>query len=256
MRIFISALALLPALALGASALDGTWKLRVGSMKAMGRPDSRLILDGMYSCASCVPAIDNVPADGAFHAVKGHAYYDDIRVSIKGPSEIEIATQRAGKPVSTTTYTVSADGHSVRGRFTDYTGRAPASGSFTAKRVGHAPAGAHAASGSWLLQGLTEVNEAASVYTYLMTADGFTMKSNGQSYEAKFDGRQYPILGDPGGTRVLLKKIDDHTVHETDYRQGEVVDEVRLSASGNTLRMTDRNVAHGQTMTMTFDRVP
>ena len=256
MRIVISALALLPALAFGGSALDGTWKLRVGSMKAMGRPDSRLIVNGMYSCASCVPAIENVPADGAFHAVKGHAYYDDIRVSIKGPSEIEITTQRAGKPVSTTTYTVSADGHTARGRFTDYTGRAPASGSFTAKRVGHAPAGAHAASGSWLLQGLTEVNEAASVYTYLMSADGFSMKSNGQSYEAKFDGRQYPVVGDPGGTRVLLKKIDENTVHETDYRQGEVVDEVRLSASANTLKMTDRNVAHGQTMTMTFDRVP
>jgi hypothetical protein len=256
MRIAISALALLPAVALGASALDGSWKLRVGSMKATGRPDSRLIINGTYSCASCVPAIDGVPADGAYHRVAGHAYYDEIRVTIRGPSEIEITTQRDGRRVASTSYTVSADGHTCTGRFTDYTGSAPATGSFTAKRVGHAPAGAHAASGSWLLQGLTEVNEAASVYTYLMTADGFTMKSNGQSYEAKFDGRQYPIVGDPGGTRVLLKKIDDHTVHETDYRQGKLVDEVRLSASGNTLKMIERNVAHGQTMTMTFDRLP
>jgi hypothetical protein len=256
MRIAISALALLPAVALGASALDGTWKLRVGSMKATGRPDTRLIVNGTYSCTSCVPAIDGVPADGAFHAVKGHAYYDEIRISIRGPSEIAITTQRGGKPVAMTTYTVSPDGHTCTGRFTDYTGSTPASGSFTAKRVGHAPAGAHAASGSWLLQGLTEMNEAASVYTYLMSADGFSMKSNGQSYEAKFDGKQYPIAGDPGGTRVVLRKIDEHTVQETDYRMGEVVDEVRLSASGNILRMTDHNVAHGQTMTMTFDRQP
>ena len=176
MRIAISALALLPALAFGGSALDGTWKLRVGSMKATGRPDSRLIVNGKYSCASCVPAIDKLPADGAFHPVSGHAYYDEIRVSIRGPNEIEVTTQRGGKPVAMTVYTVSADGHTSTGRFTDYTGTVPATGSFTARRVGQAPAGAHAASGSWLLQGLTEVNEAASVFTYQMSADGFSSR--------------------------------------------------------------------------------
>jgi hypothetical protein len=100
------------------------------------------------------------------------------------------------------------------------------------------------------------MNEEARLYTYLMTADGFSMKSNGQGYEAKFDGKQYPVVGDPGGTRVVLRKIDEHTVHETDYRRGEVVDEVRLSVSGDTLKMTDHNLAHGQTMTLIFDRQP
>jgi len=256
MRIALSVLAFAPALALAGSALDGTWKLRVSSMKASGRPDSRLVVDGTYSCASCVPALDKVPADGAFHTVSGHAYYDQIRVRVLGPQVLEVTTQRGGRPVSMTTYTVSPDGHTLTGQFTDSTGSMPATGSFIEKRVGPAPAGAHPASGEWLLHGLTEMNDAARLYTYAMTADGFSMKANGQSYTAKFDGQQYPVVGDPGGTRVVLRRIDDHTVHETDYRQGEVVDEVRLSASGNTLKMTDHNLAHGQTMTLIFDRQP
>jgi hypothetical protein len=258
MRIALSllALAFAPALALAGSALDGTWKLRIGSMKATGRPDSRMVVDGTYSCSSCVPALENVPTDGAFHTVSGHAYYDEIRVRVLGPSVLEVTTQRGGHPVSMTTYTVSADGRTLTGRFTDSTGTMPATGSFIERRVGRAVAGAHPASGQWLLHGLKDMNDAARLFTYAMTVDGFSMRSNGQSYDAKFDGRKYPVIGDPGGTQVVLRRIDDHTVHETDYRQGEVVDEVRLSASGDTLRMTDHNVAHRQTTVMMLDRQP
>ena len=66
-----------------------------------------------------------------------------------------------------------------------------------------------------------------------MTADAFSMQSNGQSYSAKFDGKQYPVTGDPGNTQVVLKKIDDRTVEETDYRQGKVVDEIQIAAAAD-----------------------
>jgi len=256
MRIAIPALALLPAVALAGSPLDGTWKLRAGSVKTTGKPDSRVVVDGLYSCASCVPALEKVPADGTFHKVSGHAYYDAIRVRVVSASAIEITLQRGGRPAAMTTYTVSDDGHTIQGRFTDYSGTVPATGSFSERRVGAAPPGAHLTSGAWLIKGLADFNDAASVSSYRMTSDGFSMKMNGLSYDAKFDGKQYPVVGDPGGTLVTLKKINDHTVLEADYRQGRLVEEVRLSATGDTLKLTDRNVAHGQTMTMIFDRHP
>jgi hypothetical protein len=256
MRIAFAAFALLPAVVLAGSALDGTWKMRPNSVKVSGKPDSRVIEGGAYSCSSCVPAIDKLPADGAYHKVAGHAYYDEMKVTILSPTAIEIATQRDGKPASVTSYTLSADGNTANGKFTDYSGSAPATGMFTEKRVGPAPAGAHATSGAWLPQAVSSANDALSIVVYAMTADGFSMKANGQSYEAKFDGKQYPVTGDPGGTKVTLKKIDDHTVQESDYRQGKEVDEIHLAASGNALELTDKDLVHGQTTNMTFDKQP
>ena len=89
-----------------------------------------------------------------------------------------------------------------------------------------------------------------------MTADAFSMQSNGQSYNAKFDGKQYPVTGDPGNTKVALKKLDERTVEETDYRQGKVVDEIHIAAAadGKTVHLTDKDVAHGQTTTVIFDK--
>jgi len=89
-----------------------------------------------------------------------------------------------------------------------------------------------------------------------MTTDGFQMHWNGQSYDAKFDGKEYPITNDPGKTTVSLKKIDSSTVEETDHRQGKVVDEYRLTVSkdGKTIAVRDKDVAHGQEATYTLDK--
>jgi hypothetical protein len=93
---------------------------------------------------------------------------------------------------------------------------------------------------------------------YRMTPDGLQMHWNGQSYDAKFDGKEYPIVGDPGKTTVSLHKIDAGTVEETDHRQGKVVDEIRLvtAKDGKTIAVTDKDVAHGQTTTYTLEKQP
>jgi len=58
-------------------------------------------------------------------------------------------------------------------------------------------------------------------------------------------GKEYPIVGDPGHTRVSLKRLDDNTVEEIDHRQGKVVDEIRLAAAkdGKTVQVTDKDMA-------------
>jgi hypothetical protein len=51
------------------------------------------------------------------------------------------------------------------------------------------------------------------------TADGLKMSDpNGNSYDAKFDGKDDPIQGDPGHTMVSLKRIGNDTIEETDWR--------------------------------------
>jgi len=255
MRTPVTALLLVPAVALAGSTLDGTWKTRIDSLNITGKPDTFLLADGTYSCASCNPAL-RVKADGMDHPVKGHAYYDSVTVKVINPNTVELTYHRAGKVSGQETVTVSADGQMLTDAFSNFDGTREVTGTYTEKRVAAGPAGAHAVSGDWLMNQLTAGNEALRTVDYQMTADGFRMSANGQSYDAKFDGREYPVVGDPGHTTVTLKRIAANSVEETDHRQGKVTDVIHLAtaADGRTLKVEDRDVAHGQTVTFTLDK--
>jgi hypothetical protein len=258
MRTLVATLLLVPAAALaGSSAFDGTWKMQPDSVKVSGKPDSYLLADGTYTCSSCNPAL-TVKADGAEHAVTGHAYYDSVTVKVVNPSTIEITYHRGGKVSGHDSLSVSADGKSYTDKFVNYDGTKEMNGSFTGKRVSAGPAGAHAISGEWLTEQLTAANDAATIVSYQLAGDHFKMSSNGQSYDAQFDGKEYAVVGDPGHTTVTLKRIAANTVEETDHRQGKVTDVIRLAtaADGKTIHVEDKDVAHGQTATMTLDKQP
>jgi hypothetical protein len=215
MKIVVCVLLLVPAIAIADGPFDGTWKTRVDSMKQTGKPDVFDVTQGMYHCSSCVPEI-KVKADGSDQSVTGHDYYDSVAVRVVSPTSLEIANKRAGKPAVTVSYSVSDGGAMLTGKFTDYTGTQAVNGTFTEKRVGAAPAGAHAASGSWQTDKLVDMADVGRAITYAMTADSLKMNWNGQSYEAKFDGKDYPVAGDPGKTVVSLKRVGSDTIEETD----------------------------------------
>lgn len=256
MRIPLTVLLLLPAAAFAASSpFDGTWKGRVDSVKVTGKPDVFAVADGMYTCSTCDPAI-KIKADGSEQKVTGHDYYDTLTVKVVDAKTVERTAKLAGKVTGVYTMSVSADGSTLNGKYTDYTGAKPATFAGTAKRVAAGPSGSHAVSGSWAPDKTTEANDAGNIVTYKMTADSFSMSANGQSYDAKFDGKEYPITGDPGHTTVTLKRLSANAVEETDHRQGKVTDVIHLAtaADGRTLTVEDQDVAHGQTSTFTLDK--
>jgi hypothetical protein len=150
--------------------------------------------------------------------------------------------------------TVSADGTTLTSRVTNHVGVQTVTDELTATRVAARPADSHPLSGSWVEQ--RHLGGDLRPVRYRMTAEGFQMRWNGQSYDAKFDGKEYPVGGDPGKTTVSLKKIDDATVEETDHRQGKVVDVIRLALArdGNTITVIDKDIAHGQTITYILEK--
>jgi hypothetical protein len=255
-RIITAALLLLPAVVLADSAFDGTWKQNMQSTRVMGRPEVLLLIDGEYTCSSCDPQL-KVKADGAVQPVSGHAYYDAVSVRVVSPTMVESTLMQGGKVSVRMTESVSADGTTLTTKFTNHSGQKVMSGETTAKRVAKGPAGSHAISGSWQQQ-QAQGNDTYRTMQLAMTADGFSWHQNGVGYDAKFDGKEYPVVGDPGHTSVTLKKIDANTVEEIDHRQGKVVDEIQIAAAkdGKTVEVTDRDLAHGQTVTFTLDKQP
>jgi hypothetical protein len=252
----ISALALLiPTIAMAQSPFDGTWKTRLDSIQISGKPDVYELSNGMYDCKSCVPPF-KIKADGTDQPVPGHDYVDHEAVKVTSPSSIEITDKLAGKLMATMTQTVSADGAKLTGMFTGYAGEKPVSGAYTEKRVGPGAAGAHAISGSWMQDSMANLSDAGLLILLQSTPNGLKMTANGQTTDAKFDGKEYPTSGDPGKTMVTLKKISATQIEETDRRGGKVFDVIvwTVAADGKTINLVDTDPQHGTKTTSILDK--
>ena len=205
--------------------IDGTWKADVATAKWDQKPDEYLIQGGKYDCKSCTPPV-SVPADGAFHPVTGHPYYDQLSIKVVDDKTVQQATRLKGRDTGGSTMKVSADGNTLGIDFKDTSiPNAPATtGHVDETRVAAAPAGANAVSGSWKPSKAQNVNAEALTTTFKVDGDTFHMSSpNGISYDAKLDGPPVPIKGDPAGTSAAVKKLSDGSYQETDTRGGKVV---------------------------------
>jgi len=249
---------LLPLAALADGPFDGTWVSREDSAVMDKKPYDISLAKGMWHNKAAVPPV-NVKADGTDQPVKGHTYFDTLAVRETGADVVETTAKKTGKVTGTSAYTVSADGKTLTIKWTDSTGSAPASGEAIFERVGKAPAGAHAVSGSWHAVKIQNLSATAKTVTFKGSADGLSMTNQtGQSYDAKFDGKQVAMAGDPGATMVSLKKVNDHTVVETDHRKGKVVevDTMTVSADGKTLKVDWDDKETGRKGTVTMDKSP
>jgi len=239
------------AIARAQSPFDGTWHLNASTAKFDPKPFTIYISQGWYHCVSCTPPYD-VQADGQFHPVAGEAF-DSESVTIVDPHTTSIVDQKGGKTIAEATVTVSADGKqlTIKGKNYPENGGPPQSSSFTGKRSGVLPAGVHATSGNWVAKGFTDT-EADLTFTYKTNGDELTMTDpNGDSYTAKFDGSDYPYKGSYQQDAVSLKRIDAHTIEETDKLNGKVIGISKMTVSGKTITIVEHDPQRDTTSTFT-----
>jgi hypothetical protein len=217
-----------------AGAIDGTWKADIDSVQFDQKPDEYLLKDGQYSCKSCVPSY-SVAADGAFHPVS-LPYADNVSVKVVDDHNVVRTAKKGGRQVGETKMTVSADGNTLNGSFTDSSvPSAPSTkGEYTEIRVGPVQAGAHLVSGQWKPSKLANFNAEALTTTYKVTGDEFHFSSpSGYSYDAKLGGPDVPIKGDIANTTASVKKLSDGSYEETDKRDGKVISVTTFGVGAN-----------------------
>ena len=249
MNRLLAVLLLAPATLFAQSAFDGTWRTDPQSTEYVGHQNFSL-QNGVYRCSTCVPKVE-VKADGQDHEVSGSPYYDTINVRTIDDHTVEIISKKGAKVTGTSKETASEDGQTLVTEFTFVTDSGQTgNGRYKSTRVGTAPNGAHKISGEWQPGKLESGSESVFTVTYKATDDGLSMSDlTGDSYAAKFDGKDYPYKGDPGTTTVSLKKIDANTIEETDKRNGKVITVIRLTVSpdGKTLSTTTEDKLAGVT---------
>jgi hypothetical protein len=247
----------IPAMAIAKSPFDGIWKTRLSSMQFSGKPDVVELNNGMYDCRSCVPPF-KIKADGTDQPVPDHDYLDHMAVTVTSPTTVEYVNKKAGKVEWKSTESVSADGSKLTGKFTNFVGDKPTTGEYTERRVAKGAPGAHMISGSWQQDAMPDISELARTVTYQSTPNGLKGLWNGLTTDAKFDGKEYPTVGDPGNTMVTLKKISDTQIEETDRRRGKVADVISyvVAADGKSMQVVDTDPQHGTKTTYILDKQP
>jgi len=230
---------------LAAEPFTGTWKVNLADAKFSQKPDKIELKNGTYSCLTCDPPV-TAKADGTDQPVTGHPSYDTENVKIVDDRTVQFTEKKAGKLVSQAKTTVSADGKTATTEFTGYpaSGGKPVTGTVMQKRVGGAPAGMHAVSGSWVMDKAENISDNGLTVTYEQSADGLKMTSpTGEHYDAKIDGKDYPYEGSPEADKVSLKRIGARGIEETVKRGGKVWSSAQMtvSADGKTIAI----VAHG-----------
>ncbi len=91
--------------------------------------------------------------------------------------------------------------------------------------------------------------------TLKSTPDGLSMDLPfyHESYEAKFDGKEYPVKGEAGGT-VSLRKVNDSTILETRKRDGKTIAVNEMTVQGNTMKVVSKDLSGSTMMSFTADR--
>jgi hypothetical protein len=256
MKKLLALLAMLPTLAFAQTPFDGSWVANLDTAQPSKRPHVYLLDKGMYSCTSCIPKI-KVKADGQDQKVSGSHYFDSVSIHAVDDNTVEEVDKKDGKVVYKDTSTVSNDGKTLTDKFEDDSESKPATGETILTRISNGPAGSHAISGSWRTEKLKNFSSNAMTVQYAGTADGLKMSdTNGLSYDAKFDGKDYPTEGDPGHTMVSLKKVDANTIEETDKRDGKVVAVIHMSvaADGKSMKLVINDKERNATSTYTLEK--
>ena len=236
--------------------IDGTWKGDVSSVKFEQKPDEFLLQNGKFDCKSCIPPV-TIAADGAYHPVTNHAYYDEESIKVVDDKTVQQSTRLKGRETGHATMTVGADGKTLTINWTDTSvANAKANtGSFVENRVASGPAGSHALSGSWTPAKIAAVNQEAITLTLKADADMLHMSApTGISYDAKLDGSPTPIKGDPAGATASVKRLSDNSYQETDTAGGKVVNVTTftLGADGK-LTLVSMDPRNGSKTTWTAD---
>jgi hypothetical protein len=236
-KLLLAIAVLAPAILFAQSPFDGTWKTDLDKSKFSQKPITFSTSNGTYDCSSCAPQI-NVKADGMDQPVTGQAY-DTIAVKEVDPHSIQVVTKKNGKTTLEQTRSTSDDGKTLHVKTTAHPPDSdkPVMSETELERIGTAPAGANATSGSWKIKKAKQ-EESGLLDTYKGGGNELTWSTpTGATWTAKMDGQDYPVKGVYAFDTVSLKQAGNSGIELSYKRGGQLieVDKITISPDGKTM---------------------
>lgn len=261
MKKLLLLLLLSPVSSLAQSPFDGGWVFAEDSIhqSTKPKPASYLVAKGSLRCSDCF-ASPEILADGRDQKVHATSYWDTVSARIVDTFTVEIVAKKAGKTMFTEIDTVSSDGATLTQVLKDTTEAQTVESETLSKRVAPAPSGTHVLSGSWLFYKKTKSKAAPNTpaISYRCTADGFSAWTPlGERYDAKFDGKFYPVQDDPGHTMTSVKLLSPTEVEITSKREEKIVSILHLTVmpDGKSIHAIFENKQNHNTSTYQLQKL-
>jgi len=254
MKVLLILLLIAPVGSFAQSPFDGKW---VVDPVLPQKPIEFLLAQGTFHCSGCIVNVD-VKADGLDHKVPAADYWDTLNVQALDSHTVEITAKKAGKTMLTEFDEISPDGETLTQLVTDTTEADPVTIETLFRRLEKPPPDAHLISGSWHAY-LIHRSDNGSVITYKCTPQGFSGETPlGEKFNARFDGKFYPVEDDPGHTLVSAKMLNPNEVELTHKRKDKIVSVSRMTADpdGKTLHVVFENKDTGAATNFDFHRQP
>lgn len=249
MKRLILLLLLSPAVSYGQGPFDGVWLFTPPLPK---EPAIYSLAKGMFRCSGCLANME-IKADGDDHKVAETDYWDTVNVQPVDAHTVLFIAKKVGKTMFTEIDTVSANGSELTQIVKDTTEASTVTIETHDRRIAKGPTDSHAVSGSWRAY-KTSRSRNGSISPYKCTGDGFSAETPlGENFNAKFDGKDYPVEDDPGGTTVSARLLSPDQVELTSKRKGQIVAIKQMSvAPGGMVIHVVLKDSEGETIT-TFD---
>jgi hypothetical protein len=239
------------------SPFDGTWIINSDTAQLPEKPQLYALAQGVFRCSSCVPKIE-IEANGQDQKVAGSSYFDTESVRIVDGYTVEFIAKKAGKTMFTEIDIVSPDGATLTQTVRDTTESEAVMIETLSRRVAKGTPGAHDLTGSWRAYKVHRSKNGATI-KYRCTKEGFSAETPlGERFDAKFDGKDYPVEDDPGHTTVSAKLLNASSVELTSKRGGKVVGVLHLSValSGEMIHAVFEDKESDATATYDMQRQP
>ena len=239
------------------SRFEGTWEMKMDTARFSGGAEAYLLDQGIYHCLTCVPRVD-VEMNGADQNVSGHPSFDSIAVRVKSANAVEFIMKKRGRPTFSCTETVSPSGNIMTEDFSDRPTSQPFTGKAVFVRRTRGTPGSHLLSGSWEMRTLTNLDGKGPTTSFQATKEGMKVTTGGSYFEAKFDGKDYPMQEDAGHSAVSLRMLRDGTIEEMDKQNGKIVRITRMTVSrdGQSMRVKSIDKQLGRISTYTSKKLP
>ena len=250
------ALLLSPVASLAQSPFDGTWIIDENAWLPK-QPQEYSLANGLFRSWGYTRK-EAIKADGNNHKVPEASYWDTVSVRELDAHTVEIVAKKAGKTTYTEIDTVSSDGGTLTQVVKDTTESQMVTTEIVSQRLSQTPIESHALSGSWHAYKVKR-SQNGLIIKYKCTADGFSARTLlGEGFNAKFDGKDYPVEDDPAHGMVSVKLLSPNTVEQTNKRDGKVVGVLRLTVApdGETIHTTYEDKEANTTTTSEMRKQP
>src|SRR5271157_1507787 len=149
-KLLIAVAQLAPTLLFAQSPFDGTWKTLFDQSQLSEKPLDFSLSNGMYDSTTGTGVKMRVKADGQDHPVTGQPW-DTFAVKEIDAHTLQLVPKKNGQIVYEETRTASDDGKTLTMKTIRHYPDSDQTtlDEWTLERVGEAPSGAHAISGSW-----------------------------------------------------------------------------------------------------------